>query len=183
MIENKAGDLSSFIKGLDEIDLDSSYYLLLVVGRLQAEKNRFLKRVEEKTGSFQEFDLRDVISQNEADSYSKIDDLFSYIGETEKNIIFRNGDCLAGEYTGFTYSSVRYATPQEKHLLKKIVGSERFFVIDLQERENIDKTLQRFAQAAAIFDEADAFFGKLLGRLKQITVHGHTFANKRPAIV
>lgn len=172
--------VSSLIEQLDDINLDSSYYLLLFVGPYKAGKKKILSRTEKKVGSFKEIDLRDVIKLDEEACFKKIDELFSYIGETEKNLYFKHGDALAGEYTGFTYSSTRYATPQEKYLLKKINNSEKFVIIDLEEFENIDKTLERYAQSAILFDKPSSVFGKILWKLRQIHVHGHTFANKRP---
>jgi SpoVK/Ycf46/Vps4 family AAA+-type ATPase len=173
--------VDSFFSELDDINLESSNYLLLLVGPYEAGKKSILSRLQKKRGNFIEIDIRDMISLNEQTSFRKIDETFSAIGETEKNILFRNGDALAGEYTGFTYSSVRYATPQERYLLKKMTGTEKFFVIDIKEFENIDKTLQRYAQSAILFDQPDSFVSKLFWKLRQIKVHGHTFANKRPA--
>lgn len=172
--------VSSVIDQLDDINLESSYYLLLLVGSYKSGKKNIRSRIEKKTGSFKEIDLRDVIKLNEEECYKEIDNLFEYIGETEKNLYFKHGDTLAGEYTGFTYSSTRYATPQEKYLLKKIKNSEKLVVIDLEEIENIDKTLERTAQAAILFDKPSSAWGKFLWKFKQIHVHGHTFANKRP---
>lgn len=172
--------ISSLINDLGEINLESSYYLILLVGPYKAGRKNVLSRVEKKLGSFKEIDLRDVVMLDEEACFRKIDELFSSIGETEKNLHFRHGDALAGEYTGFTYSSTRYATPQEKYLLKKINSSEKFVIIELDELENIDKTLERYAQAAIICDKPASAMGKLLWKLKQIKVHGHTFANKRP---
>ena len=173
-------NLSSFTDKLGNIDLDSSYYLLVLAGPYKTGKNNLLKKLEKKIGDFHEIDLRSLITRNEEESYEKIDKAFKFIGETEKNLILRNGDVLAGEYTGFTYSSVRYATPQEKYLLKKIRSSEKFFVLDIQEFENIDKTLERHAQTIIRFDQPLGSLGKFFWKLRQITVHGHTFANKRP---
>lgn len=172
--------VSSIIEKLDEVNLESSYYLLLLVGSYKAGKKDVLSRIEKEVGDFMEIDLRDVIKLNEDECFQKIDELFKYIGETEKNLHFKHGDALAGEYTGFTYSSTRYATPQEKYLLKKIKSSERLVIIDIEELENIDKTLERTAQTVIIFDKPTSAIGKFLWRLKQVHVHGHTFANKRP---
>lgn len=172
--------VSSFIDQLDDINLESSYYLLLLVGGNKSWKKNIRSKIEKKRDSFKEIDLRDVIKLNEEECYKEIDNLFSYIGETEKNLYFKHGDALAGEYTGFTYSSIRYATPQEKYLLKKIKSSEKLVVIDLEEFENIDKTLERTAQVAILFDKPSSVWGKFLWKLKQIHVNGHTFSNKRP---
>jgi hypothetical protein len=170
-----------FLSELNELNLESSHYLLLLVGPYDAGKKNILSRLNKKLGDFKEIDIRDMISHDEQASYKRIDETIDAIGETEKNILFRNGDALAGEYTGFTYSSVRYATPQEKYLLKKIENSEKFFTIDIKEFENIDQTLRRCAQTAILFEHPSSSFGKLLWKLRQIKVHGHTFANKRPS--
>ena len=172
--------VSSIIDQLDDLNLDASYYLLLLVGPYKAGKNQLLSQVKKKVGDLKEVDLRDIILLNEQECYKKIDELFQYIGETEKNLYFKHGDALAGEYTGFTYSSTRYATPQEKYLLNKINKSEKFVIIDLDDFENIDKTLERTAQAAITFDKPASFMGKLLWKFKRLKVHGHTFSNKRP---
>ena len=174
---------TSLLSDLDELNLESSHYLLLLVGIYEAGKKNILTKLQKKRGTFKEIDIREMISMNEQESYKKIDRVFDSIGENDKNILFRNGDALAGEYTGFTYSSVRYATPQEKYLLKKIRHTERFYVIDMKEYENIDKTLQRYAQVAILFDKPNSFLGGLFWKLRQIKVNGHTFANKRPSTV
>ncbi|MCC5906891.1 MAG: hypothetical protein JJU13_11825 [Balneolaceae bacterium] len=174
---------TSLLSDLDELNLESSHYLLLLVGIYEAGKKNILNKLQKKRGPFKEIDIREMISLNEQESYQKIDRVFDSIDENDKNILFRNGDALAGEYTGFTYSSVRYATPQEKYLLKKIMHTERFYVIDMKEYENIDKTLQRYAQTAILFDKPNSFLGGLFWKLRQIKVNGHTFANKRPSTV
>ncbi len=176
---NTDTNLNSFIDSLSDINLDSSYYLLILSGPYKAGKLNFLKRLEKKLGGLHEIDLRHLITQYEEESYQKIDEAIRNIGETEKTLFLKNGDVLAGEYTGFTYSTVRYATPQEKYLLDKIKGSEKFWVIDLQEFENIDKTLERYSQAIIRFEQPGSFLGKFFWKLRQIKVHGHTFANKR----
>lgn len=177
-LSHKDKEIKNFLDELGEINLESSHYLLLLAGPNSSAKKSFLSRLENQIGSVKEISLRGIITQNEDEAYKNVDEMFKYIGETEKNLLLRHGDVLAGEYTGFTYSSVRYATPQEKYLLKKIINSEKFIVIDLHDVDNIDKTLERFAQAAVMFDEADSLFGKL----KRIKIHGHTFTNKRPAL-
>ncbi len=173
-------EVSSIIDNLKDLDLDSSYYLMLVVGPYKEAREDLLPRVEEKVGMYKEVDLRDIILLNEDACYKKIDELFDSIEGNRKSIHFKHGDALAGEYTGFTYSSTRYATPQEKYLLKKIKNSEKFVVIELEDLENIDKTLERYAHTTIICDKPTSMMGKFFWRLKQIHVHGHTFSNKRP---
>ena len=173
-------EISSIIDNLDDLDLKASYYLMLVVGPYKEAREDLLPRVEEKVGMYEEIDLRDIILLDEEACFQKIDELFSSIKENRKSLLFRHGDTLAGEYTGFTYSSTRYATPQEKYLLKKIENSGKFVVIELEDLENIDKTLERYAHTTVICDKPASLMGKFLWRLKQVHVNGHTFSNKRP---
>lgn len=173
-------EVSSLIENLDNIDLESSYYLMLLVGPNKQAREDLLPRVEKKVGMYREVDLRDIILLNEEACYKKIDDLFDSIEENRKSIYFKHGDALAGEYTGFTYSSTRYATPQEKYLLNKITNSNKFVVIELEDLENIDKTLERYSHTTITCGKPTSTMGKFLWRLKQIHVHGHTFSNKRP---
>lgn len=173
-------EVSSIIDNLDDINLESSYYLMLLVGPYAEARENILPRVERKVGMYKEIDLRDIILLNEDECYKKIDELFSSIEANRRSLLFRHGDALAGEYTGFTYSSTRYATPQEKYLLKKITDSEIFVVIEFEDIDSIDKTLERYAQTTIVCDKPTSAMGKFFWRLKQIHVNGHTFSNKRP---
>ena len=176
---HKDKEVNTLIDELGEINLESSHYLLLAAGSNRSAKKSFISRVEKKRGKLKEISLRGVITPDEQESFKNIDELFNFIGETEKNILLRHGDILAGEYTAFSYSTVRYATPQGKYFLKKINNSEKFFLIDMNDKDSIDRAMQRYAQVAVFFDEADSIFGKL----KQIRLNGHTFSNKRPSLL
>lgn len=174
-----SSEISPYIDSLSEIEPGKAFYLLVLSGPYRSAKEDFEKRVEKKVGALTEINLRTLISNDEVDSIKKIDAFFDQVSESDKRFILRNGDVLAGEYTGHTYSTVRYATPQEKYLLNKMKESRCFFVIDILEYENIDKTLQRNAQNIIRFDQPHSFMGKLIWKLKQISLNGHTFANKR----
>tara|TARA_R100001143_G_C3361139_1_gene136021 strand:+ start:18134 stop:18715 length:582 start_codon:yes stop_codon:yes gene_type:complete len=169
-----------FLEKISKINLDRSHYLLLFVGKYKSGKKSMLNKLQKKVGGFAEIDLQNVITQNEEESYGNIDTVFSSIPSSTKNILFKNGEVLTGQYTGYTYSTVRYATPQEKYLLGKIKGSEKFYVLELKEAEAIDKTLERFAQSAITFEAPASFIGKLIWKLTQIKINGHTFPSKRP---
>lgn len=173
--------INRFLEKISQINLDRSHYLLLFVGKYISGKKSMLKRLQKKVGGFAEIDLQNVISQNEEESYSNIDKVFSSIPSSTKNILFKNGEVLTGQYTGYTYSNVRYATPQEKYLISKMKGSEKFYVLELNETEAIDKTLERFAQSAIEFEAPASFIGKLFWKLTQIKFNGHTFPSKRPS--
>ncbi len=172
-------EVNTLINELGDINLESSHYLLLAAGSNRSAKKSFISRVEKKRGKLKEISLRSVITPDEQESFRNIDELFKFIGETEKNLIFRHGDILAGEYTAFSYSTVRYATPQGRYFLSKINNSEKFFLIDMNDKDSIDRAMQRYAQAAVFFDHTNS----LLGKLKQIRINGHTFSNKRPSLL
>ncbi|MEX0945055.1 MAG: AAA family ATPase [Balneolaceae bacterium] len=182
VLKHNDKEITGFLDRVSQINLDRSHYLIIFIGAYQAGKTNLIKRLQKKIGEFIEIDLSTVISQNEEESYKNIDELFSVIAKSDKNILFNHGDVLAGQYTGYTYSSVRYATPQEKYFLKKITGSERFYVLNLKETAAIDKTLERFAQTSIQFDQPASFLGLLFWKIRQIKLQGHTFASKRPTL-
>lgn len=173
--------IDRFLEKISQINLDRSHYLLLFVGNYKSGKKSMLKKLQKKVGGFAEIDLENVITQNEEETIAKIDKVFSSIPSSTKNILFKNGESLTGQYTGYTYSNVRYATPQEKYLISKMKGSEKLYVLELKETEAIDKTLGRFAQAVIEFDAPASFFVKLFWKLTQIRINGHTFPSKRPS--
>ena len=172
-------EVDNLVRKMADLDLDASYYLLLLAGKNGSAKNQVLNKLKKESVDFHAVDLRNIISTVEEDAYQNIDELFGNLPESPRHLYLENADVLSGEYTGFTYSSVRYATPQEKYLLQKIKGSERIVILEMIDKANITKALERTAQTAIECDLPTGFFSKL----KQIKVHGHTFENKRPADV
>lgn len=173
-------EITNFLDRVSEINLDRSHYMLILIGPYKPGKKKLQNRLQKKLGEFIEIDLSSVITQNEEESYKNIDELFTMISKTDKNLLFNNGDVLAGQYTGYTYSSTRYATPQEKYFLNNINGCEKFCVLNLDEPEAIDKRLEQFAQAAIRFDNPKSFLANLIWKIKQFKLQGHTFVSKRP---
>jgi len=175
-----SGEVESLISKVSDVQLHGSYYFLVLSGKYKGGKNAFLSKLSKRAGEISTVDLRSVISTNEEESYTYLDRLFDSLGEKNKIIYLEYGDVLSGEYTGFTYSTVRYATPQEKYLLNKIQHSEKVVILDLRDKANLTKSMERLAQAAIDFDAPDSGLSKLFWKLKQIRVNGHTFENKRP---
>lgn len=173
----ETGDL---VRSLGNMDLDSSYYLLVLAGKNRGGKRSLIRDLKHQTETLREVDLRDVISTVEAETYENIDILFNSLSNSDTIVYLKNGDVLSGEYTGNTYSARRYATPQEKYLLKKIENSGRVFILDLLDEANVHNMLKRKAHTVIEFNAPDSGLGKLFWKLKQIRVHGHTFENKRP---
>ncbi len=171
----KDPSLDNFIDQLNDVNINSTCYLTVLAGPNEKDKNHFLKKISERVAELNRVDLRSIISIDEEKSFQNINDLFKSIQSGSKTLYFSHGDILSGEYTGFTYSSNRYATPQEKYLLKKIRASEKIVFLDLHDMENITPTLSRYTQKIIRFDRPN----NLLGKLKQIHVHGSSFINKR----
>jgi len=172
-------EVSDLLKTLSDLRLDSSYYLVLLAGENKGPKKSFLKKVKDQAdGEIAEADLRDVISTVKEESYRAIDKMMESLGES-KYVLLKNGDQLGGVYTGYSYSVERYATPQERYLLDKIQGTERIFLLDLDDIHTVNNTMRRHAQAMIKFEYPKS----LLGRIKQIRFNGHTFSSKRKPTV
>jgi predicted kinase len=163
-----------------EIKSSSKGYLLILAGKYKNGKGDFISDLSNRIGEITSVDMRSIISSNEKESFENIEKLFNSLSEKDRVLYLRNYDVLSGEYTGFTYSSVRYATPQEKYLLKKIKDSKRIVIVELVDKANIHSMLKRYTQAVIEFDEPSSALGKLFWKLKQIRLQGHTFENRRP---
>ncbi|WP_069131237.1 hypothetical protein [Rhodohalobacter halophilus] len=166
----EANDISNNFKS------DSSGKLLVFAGKNRSDKKRYVDKLSK---SVKKIDLRDIVSTVEEETYENIEALFnSFDGD---NLIYlENGDVLNGEYTGNTYSFRRYATPQEKFLLKKIEESKGKFILDLLDEANVTNRLERISDAVITFHAPEGGLGRLFWNLKNVSVHGHTFENKRP---
>jgi hypothetical protein len=171
------GETGAVIDTLKQGTFDNPYYLVVLSGRNNSKKKSFVNRLGD---SVEEIDLRNIISTSEEESYQNIDSLFESVADSDKIICLKNGDVLSGEYTGHTYSHRRYATPQEKYLLRKISGSGRAFILDFTDNANVNSMIERHAQAIIECTEPTSGFARLLWTLKNIRLHGHTFENKRP---
>lgn len=175
-------DIKNYISGLSNISVDSSYYLLLLVGPYQKGKKIFLSQLSgELNEKINHIDLSEVVSFDESETRKNINSLFPNFTEKGKILFFSNADRLCGAYTGYTSSSKRYATPQERYLLKKLKELEKFIIFDIQDPYNADATMRRYAHHAVIFDRPKSLFSKLTWKLGSVTFHGHEFETERPA--
>lgn len=172
-------EISSFLEKLSKLNLDSSYYLTIIAGGDKRAKKSFLKEIKDQAGGeLKEIDLRDVISTELDKSKEEIDRMFEALGSASY-VWLENGDQLGGVYTGFSYSVRRYATPQERYLIEKIAKSEKRFFIDLEDIHTVNNLMRRHAQTLITFEHSSSFIGKL----KQITLNGSSFASNRKALV
>ena len=167
--------ISSFLQKLSSLKVDNSYYLILLAGKNQGAKRDFINKLKKQAeNDLAEIDLRDVVTTVVEESRENIGQMISSLG-SGKYVLMANGDQLGGVYTGFSYSVCRYSTPQERYLLKRISEAGKIFILDLNDIHTVNNSLKRHAHTLITFDYPDSF----LGKLKQITVHGHTFSSKR----
>src|SRR6056297_4230601 len=95
-----SNEISSYNDSLGEVEPGKEFYLLVLSGPYRAAMKRFEERMEKKVGSLTEVDLRTLIFNDEQESFNSIDSFFSQLSDSEDRLIMRNGDVLAGEYTG-----------------------------------------------------------------------------------
>lgn len=171
-------ETDSFLKDVENMNVDSSYYLTVLAGENKSAKDSFFKKVKQKfDDQLEVIDLRTVVSAVEEESYEKIDEMIASLSE-KKYVWLNHGDELDGVYTGFSSSVRRYATPQEKYLIRHITSTEKVYFLSLQDRHTVTNFLRRHAQSLITFEYPESF----LGRLKQITLNGSSFSSNRQAV-
>lgn len=170
-------ETDTFLNGVEQMNVDSSYYLTLLAGDNNSAKESFFKKVKQAFGdNLAVVDLRAIVTADEEESYKKIDEMIASL-RNKKYILITHGDELDGVYTGFSSSVRRYATPQERHLISKIKSSEKVYFISLEDRHAVTNYMRRHAQTLITFEYPESF----LGRLKQITLNGSSFSSNRQA--
>ncbi|MEX0770925.1 MAG: AAA family ATPase [Balneolaceae bacterium] len=176
-----APEVNSFIEELKQVNVDSSYYLLLLVGPYRKGKKQFLENLADRAGqSITHIDLHDIVTMYEDETYENIDSLFQELHKEESILFFSNGDRLCGAYTGYTYSKTRYATPQEKYFLKKIQKLEKIILLDILDEDNVDKTLERNSHFTLSFNKPTSILKRFTWSLGNYSFHGHQIVSKRP---
>lgn len=177
-LQHNDPETKDLIQKIKKVNLSSSYYLLLLVGPWVKGKREFLNRIAaERDEKVTEIDMQDVVTLHEEETYQKIDKLFGSLGDDQRILFFTNGDRLCGTYTGHTYSSTRYATPQERYLIQKIQKLQKIIIIDIVDEDNVDKSLERHSQAIVRFDNSTSLLRRFL---EGLSVHGHSITSKRP---
>jgi hypothetical protein len=171
-------ETDTFLKNVEQLNVDSSYYLTVLAGEDNSAKKAFLKKVKQKFGDQLEvIDLREVVTAVEDESYEKIDEMIASLN-SKKYVWLSHGDELDGVYTAYSSSVQRYATPQEKYLIRHITSTEKVYFISFEDRSAVTNFLRRHTQTLITFD----YPSSLLGRLKQITLNGSSFSSHRQAI-
>ena len=173
--------VKSFLNSLNKLNLENSYYLILLIGPYKKGKKGFMSKFSKTVVSdITTIDLQNYITPIESQSRENIDQLFESLKDSGKYVCFTNGDILNGEYTGYSYSKQRYSTPQGRYFLRKLQHSEKIVLLDIDDIANIGKTIERASQTAILFDKPVSFFKRILFRAKKVGVHGHEFTGDRP---
>lgn len=162
------------------LEVKSSNFLILMAGSYQKAEKTFLNEFEKYSGlSLTEYDMNDLIFEDEKKSVRRIDSFFDSLPSGTHALLFRNADRLNGAYTGHTNSSNRYATPQEKYFLKKLHRSETILFLDFEEKANLDPTIRRHAHLIVDFSNAAGILDWIMHSLRKFHVHGSRFDTKR----
>ncbi len=125
--------------------------------------------------------LEEIIVKNEEESFDRTDAFFDTLPDNPELLIFTNGEQLNGVYTGFTYSVVKYASPQEKHFLKRLKEVNCLKVIDFEDTYSLDETIVRHSKAVITFNPPTSPIERFFWHLSQFRVNGSRLPTKRPA--
>jgi hypothetical protein len=125
--------------------------------------------------------LEEIIVKSEDESFDRTNAFFDTLPENPGLLIFTNGEQLNGVYTGFTFSVVKYASPQEKHFLKRLKEVECLKVIDFEDTYSLDETIVRHAKAVITFNPPTSAIERFFWHLSQFRVNGSRLPTKRPA--
>lgn len=169
------------INHLSSDSISTDYHLSLLIGTSDEKKEDAVQQIADATDrDIYAIDANDIITKIESDTIENIDRIFKKY-DPEKTVLYlKNGSRLCGVYTGYTQSSVKYATPQERYFLKQIQQAGGFFIVDLETSTDADTTIRRAAQSIVHFPPPQSMFKKLLRKLKGVSVHGYQIKTERP---
>lgn len=160
---------------------DQPYHLCLLIGKPEDHKEEALNDIAEQTDrEIFVVDANEVISKVETETYEKLDHVFAQYNSGNSLLYLKNGSRLCGSYMGYTQSSVKYATPQERYFFKKVQEKGGLFVVDIAVSDDTDNTIRRAAQSIINFPPPQSGLKRFFWRLKKVGVHGHEIKTDRP---
>lgn len=180
-VQFKSDSFDTLLSNIGSKTTEQGYRLILIVGESEDKKEEAFNKIKEQTErDVLQVDANELLSANEAETRQRIDKLFNDFDAEHTILYVANGANLCGAFTGYTLSKVKYATPQERYFLKKIIESKSFTVIDFETIDSVDTTLNRASDAIVTFKVPDSGIKGLIARLKQIHVNGYDLNSKRP---
>lgn len=180
IFDYNSSDYKQFLRTFRNLD-DNQHMLIVIAGDFTTDRKISIDEMKrEVMGEAVEIDLSDIITPYEEESYERLNEVIEGISTDAPLVIFRNAELLNGEYTGFTSSIVRYATPQEKHFLKQVKTINAPVVVELKNQDHLDTTMRRLADIVVLCKAPSSFIEKLAWKIQNIHVHGSRFLSPRP---
>lgn len=156
--------------------------IIIFAGNFAENRKYALTQFETETlGETKKVFLSEFISESEKVSYEKLDALFEELKTVNSLVVFKEAEQLCGIYVGHTYSVVKYATPQEKYFIEKLKDLKCSSIIEFENEDHLDKTLERVADAVVRFRVPSSRLEKIFFWLTQVRVHGSNLPSRRPA--
>ena len=178
------GDSDAFnqlIEHLADQQSQEGSHLSVFLGLYEPDKKRAVRALSEATGMpIENIDLYEEVSKIETETYANIDRIFDRHEDSDSILYFLHGDRLSGFYTGYTFSKVKYASPQERYFLKKVRSHSGILIIDIQEYDDANQTLKRAAHSIVRFPLPKSWLKKMIWQLKHFSLHGYDIRAKRP---
>ncbi len=157
------------------------HHLCLFLGLYTPNKKKAVEKLATKLNrNVQYVDTSELVSRIESETIENLDNFFAGLDQSDDLLYFRNGDKLCGAYTGNSHSRVKYATPEERHFLKKVKAFNGLVIMDIEEFTDADKTMRRAAQSIVSFTLPDSIITRFFWHLKNYTFHGVELKTKRP---
>lgn len=164
----------------DEID-KQVHHLCLFLGLYKPNKKAAVNQLATKLNREVVFvDTSELVVRNESETIKNIDAFFEDLHQSDVILYFKNGHKLCGVYTGNSHSKVKYATPEERHFLRKVKAFNGLVILDVEEFNDADKTMRRAAASIVSFTLPDSTVKRFLWHLKNYTLHGCELKTKRP---
>lgn len=160
-VDYKHAEVKSLLKNLSP---DTSGGLILLTGTNRSSKARFVGRFAKKLNrNVLLVDSRELVSRDIDRYRESMDRLVESIRSDSSLLLFLNSDLFSGNYTNFTNSSVRYATPQSRYLISLLQKTDRWVLMDVEDEVNVDLTMKRYADLQIQFGDSPSLFEKLRG--------------------
>lgn len=164
----------------NEID-KQVHHLSLFLGLYIPNKKAALNTIASKLNrDIKLVETNDLISRVESETFENINAFFEGLDQSDVILYFKNANKLGGVYTGNSQSQVKYATPEERHFLKKVKAFNGLVILDIEEFKDADKTLRRAAKSVISFTLPDSKIKRFFWHLKNYSFHGGDLKTKRP---
>lgn len=180
-ISYDSSDFNELVSHLTEEIDKQTHHLCLFLGLYEPHKKEALDTLASKLDrEVKTVDTDELVSRVESETFENIDNFFEGFDQSNVILYFKNANKLCGVYTGNSHSRVKYATPEERHFLKKVKAFNGLVILDIEEFSDADKTMRRAAKSVVSFTLPDSTLKRFFWHLKNYTLHGCELKTKRP---